>query len=119
MIYAPSRTSQNRLTARVSTKRRQRNVFSLAQRHHIVILVDSSTVAVLTVLRTIFRLVRRWCADLQDTTTPQGRDLNKNHAGPAGFMDDVKEELIAFVTDWRDCGMHVTRFALVRKIGSS
>jgi hypothetical protein len=34
-----------------------------------------------------------------------------------GFLDDIQEELIAFVTDLRDCGMPVTRFALVRMIG--
>jgi hypothetical protein len=34
-----------------------------------------------------------------------------------GFLDDIQEELIAFVNDWRDRGMPVTRFALVRKIG--
>jgi len=28
-------------------------------------------------------------------------------------MDDIKEELIAFVTDWRDRGMPVSRFALI------
>jgi len=54
----------------------------------------------------------------QDTTNPQGRDLSKNHAGPMGFMDDIKEELIAFVTDWRYRGIPVTHFALVHKIGS-
>ena len=64
--------------------------------------------------------VRRWRATLQvqDTTNPQRRDdATHNHRGPTGFLDDIQEELIAFVTDWRDRGMPVTRFALVRKIG--
>jgi hypothetical protein len=62
--------------------------------------------------------VRRWrAATLQDTTNPQGRDdAESHHRGPAGFLDDIQEELIAFVSEWRDRGMPVTRFALVRKI---
>ncbi len=61
--------------------------------------------------------VCRWCAALQDTTIPQGCNIVRNHRGPAGYLDDIQEELIAFVTDWRDRGMPVTHFALVRKIG--
>jgi hypothetical protein len=64
--------------------------------------------------------VRRWRASfqVQDTTNPQGRDdATQNHRGPAGFLDDIQEELISFVSEWRDRGMPVTRFALVRKIG--
>jgi hypothetical protein len=40
MIYNVSGTSQNRLSARVSIQRRQRRQFTLAQRRHIVTLVD-------------------------------------------------------------------------------
>ncbi len=40
MIYALSGTSQNQLLARVSVERRHCRVFSLAQRCHIVTLVD-------------------------------------------------------------------------------
>jgi hypothetical protein len=61
--------------------------------------------------------VSRWRAALQDTTNPPGCDIVKNHTGPAGYLDDIQEQLIDFVTDWRDRGMPVTRFALVRKIG--
>ena len=40
MIYNIGGTSQNRLSARVSIQRRQRRQFTLAQRRHIVTLVD-------------------------------------------------------------------------------
>jgi len=65
--------------------------------------------------------VRRWrvaLVTLQDPTNPQVRNgAVSHHRGPVGFLDDIQEELIAFVTVWRDCGMPVTRFALVHKIG--
>jgi hypothetical protein len=64
--------------------------------------------------------VRRWrdSFQVQDTTKNQGRDdAVSHHRGPAGFLDDIQEELISFVSEWRDRGMPVTRFALVRKIG--
>ena len=52
------------------------------------------------------------------TTNPQAHNgAASHHRGPAGFLDDIQEELIAFVADWRDRGMPVTCFALVRKIG--
>ena len=60
--------------------------------------------------------VCRWCAALQDTTNPQGQNIVRNHRDPVGYLD-IKEELIAFVSEWRDRGMPVTCFALVRKIG--
>jgi hypothetical protein len=97
---------------------------TLAQRRHIVTLVDramqygDSINHAVDNLQISTQSVRRWRAGLQDTTNPQGCDLNKNHAGPAGFIDDIKEALIAFVTDWRDCGMPVSPFAPVCKIGS-
>ncbi len=55
--------------------------------------------------------VRRWRAALQDTTNPSGPcALVKNHKGPAGYLDDIQEQLIDFVNDWRDRGMPVTCF---------
>ena len=69
------------------------------------------------------QIVHRWRAALQvqDTMNPQRcDDAMQNHRGPGpgGFLDDIQEEIIVFVSEWRDRGMPVTRFALVRKIGS-
>ena len=124
MIYYVSGTSQTRLSARVSVERHHHPQFTLASRRHIVTLVDRAMqedgipfIRAVENLRVSGHSVRRWHAALQDTTNPQGRDIVRNHRGPASYLDDIQEELIAFVTDWRDRGMPVTRFALVRKIG--
>ena len=101
-------------------------MFTLAQRGHIITLVDRAVMEDgITLNRAADNLlvsaksVRRWRrAAFQDTMNPQGHDIVRNHRGPAGYLDDIQEELIAFVTDWRDCGMPVTHFALVRMIGS-
>jgi hypothetical protein len=86
-------------------------MFSLAQRCHIVTLVDRamqengmSLVGAAENLQVSAHSVRRWRAALQDTTNPSGpQDIVKNHRGPAGYLDDIQEQLIDFVTDWRDC----------------
>jgi len=130
MIYALSGTSQSRLSARVSFKR-QRRIYTLAQRHHIVTLVDRAVQEdgvsfnrAADNLQVSGHSVRRWrvalvaLVALQDPTNPQVRNgAESRRRGPVGFLDDIQEELIAFVTDWRDRGMPVTRFALVHKIG--
>jgi transposase-like protein len=127
MIYNVGGTSQNRLLARVSIQRCQRRQFTLAQRRPIVTLVDRavqedgvSFIRAAENLQVSAQSVRRWrdSFQVQDTTNPQGRDdATQNHRGPAGFLDDIQEELISFVSEWRDRGMPVTRFALVRKLG--
>jgi hypothetical protein len=117
-------TSQARLSARVSVERQTHRMFSLAQRRHIVTLVDRamqedgiSLVGAAENLQVSAHSVRRWRAALQDTTDPPGYDIVKNHRDPVGYLDDIQEDLIDFVTGWRDRGMPVTRFALVCKIG--
>jgi hypothetical protein len=125
MMYSLSGTSQARLSGRISGERQTRRMFSLAQRRHIVTLVDRamqedgiSFNRAAGNLQVSGHSVRRWRAALQDTTNPSGpRAIVKNHKGPAGYLDDIQEQLIDFVTDWRDRGMPVTRFTLVRKIG--
>ena len=87
-------------------------MFTLAQRRHIDTLVDRamqedgiSFNRAADNLQVSGHSVRRWCAALQDTTNPQGQNIVRNHRDPVGYLDDIKEELIAFVTAWRDCGM--------------
>jgi len=81
-------------------------------------------VSPLTMLWTIFRLAATLFAggvlllSLQDLTNPQVcNGAESHHRGPVEFLDCIQEELIAFVTDWRDRGMPVTCFELVHKIG--
>jgi hypothetical protein len=63
--------------------------------------------------------IYRWRLDanLPDLSTDASdiAEKNKNHQGPEGFLDDVKEELIAFITEWRDRGLPVSRFAVLQK----
>ena len=84
-------------------------MFSLAQRRHIVTLVDRamqedgiSLNRAAENLQVSVHSVSRWRAALQDTTNSPGCDIVKNHRGPAGYLDDIQEELIDFVTNWRD-----------------
>jgi hypothetical protein len=78
MMYSLSGTNQARLSARISGERQTRRMFSLAQRRHIVTLVDramqedgTSLVGAAENLRVSAHSVRRWCAALQDTTILQ------------------------------------------------
>jgi hypothetical protein len=38
------------------------------------------------------------------------------HKGPSSFIDDVKDDLIAFIEHWRERGFPLTRMGLVRKV---
>ena len=51
---------------------------------------------------------------LEDASGVVG-DKTRNHQGPDGFLDDVKEELMTFITEWRDRGLPVSRFAVLKK----
>ena len=108
--------------------KRQRRIYTLAQRRHIVTLVDRAVQEdgvsfnrAADNLQVSGHSVRRWrvaLVALQDPTNPQVcNGAESHHRGPVGFLDCIQEELIAFVTDWRDRGMPVTCFELVRKIG--
>jgi hypothetical protein len=64
--------------------------------------------------------IYRWRADanLPDLSTDSSdiAEKNKNHQGPEGFLDDIKDELISFITEWRDRGLPpVSRFAVLQK----
>ena len=118
MIYALGGTSQSRLSARVSVER-QRRIYTLAQRRQTVTLVDRavqedgvSFIRAADNLQVSSHSVRTWrvaLVALQDPKNPQVRNgAESHHRGPLGFLDDIQVELIAFVTDWRDCGMPVT-----------
>ena len=109
MIYALSGTSQSRLSARVSVER-QRRIYTLAQRRHIVTLVDRAVQEdgvsfnrAADNLQVSGHSVRRWrvaLVALQDPTNPQVcNGAETHHRGPVGFLDDIQEELIAFVCD--------------------
>ena len=39
------------------------------------------------------------------------------HKGPMSMVENIKEELIEYVTNWREKGFPVTRMCLIRKVG--
>ena len=63
--------------------------------------------------------VSRWraCADDLAASVESGRDKLKLNQGPApaGLLDDVEEDLVTFVDEWRMKGLPVSRLSLVRK----
>ena len=71
-------------------------MFSLAQRCHIVTLVDRaiqedgiSFNRAADNLQVRAQSVRRWRAALQDTANPQGRDIIRSHRGPVGYLENI------------------------------
>ena len=61
----------------------------------------------------------RWRADaalpaLSDASSAFA-DRARNHQGPEVFLEDIKEELVTFITEWRDRGLPVSRFAVLQK----
>ena len=85
MIYNVSGTSQTRLLARVLVERQHR-MFTLAQRRHIVTLVDRAMQEDgvsfnhdVDNLQVSAQSVCMWRAALQDTTNLQGHDIVRNH----------------------------------------
>ena len=63
--------------------------------------------------------IYRWRADanLPDLSSDSSdiTERNKNHQGPDGYLDDIKDKLILFITEWRDRGFPVSRFSVVQK----
>ena len=63
--------------------------------------------------------IYRWRANanLPDLSTDSSdiAEKKQNHQGPEGFLDDIKDELISFITEWRDRGLPVSRFAVLQK----
>ena len=59
----------------------------------------------------------RWraCAGNLAASVESGRDKTKLKQGPVGLLDDVEEDLVAFVDEWRLKGLPVSRLSLVRK----
>jgi len=63
--------------------------------------------------------IYRWCANANfpdlSTDSSDIAEKKQNHQGPEGFLDDIKDELISFITEWRDRGLPVSRFAVLQK----
>jgi hypothetical protein len=63
-------------------------------------------------------LVSRWCKVLQvECEDALFISVSKNHRGPENFLDDIAQDLVNFVSQWRDPGMPVSRLAVICKAG--
>jgi DNA-binding transcriptional regulator YiaG len=61
--------------------------------------------------------IRRWH---QNKTALSGSSVENKlslHKGPSSIIDDIKDDLIAFIVHWREKGFPLTRMGLVRKVG--
>ena len=59
--------------------------------------------------------ITRWRAkssSLQQAARPDSLQL---HKGPAAFLAEVNEQMVAYVNEWRAKGMDVSRLSLIRK----
>jgi hypothetical protein len=53
--------------------------------------------------------VPRWCKDLQVERQDTHPSSISNHRGPGSFLDDISQDLVNFVAQWRGRGMPVSR----------
>ena len=105
MIYNVSGRSQNRLMARVSTERRQRRQFTLAQRRHLVTLVDRAMqdVGINKPFKANMRKIyTEWLLEQDaDAAIPSASRLNVS-AWILESVKGIKKETI--VNSWRKTG---------------
>ena len=61
--------------------------------------------------------VSRWRAKAEklEAALATGREKLSLREGPASLLDEVEEELVRFVDEWRSKGLPVSRLSLVRK----
>jgi hypothetical protein len=63
------------------------------------------------------RLVSRWHRGLQVEREDARFISVSNHRGPESFFNDITQDLVIFVSLWRDCGMPVSCLAVICKAG--
>ncbi len=121
MIFNKGGVSQARLQERLlSTSHRRR--YSLSNKLEILTTVASLTERgelsqnqAAAILKVSPSNVSKWQKEqikMQDS--PKG-NLMSIGKGRTGCLDDIEGELLLFVSEWRDRGMPVTRFAVTRK----
>ena len=58
-----------------------------------------------------------WQKNAEALSDSQVENRLSLHKGPMSILDDITQELIEYITHWRERGFPVTRMCLVRKIG--
>ena len=120
----PGGAHRARLAERMDGALQRRKVYPASEKLQILSSVDSlmrtenmnqnqASVA----LQVCSSQVSRWRADTEklEAALASGRDKLKLNPGPAGLLDEVEEELVRFVDEWRAKGLPVSRLSLVRK----
>ena len=123
-VYNPGGIGHARLAERMDSALERRKLYPASEKLQILSSVDSlmkkenmtqnqASVA----MQVIPSQVSRWraCADDLAASVESGRDKLKLNQGPAGLLDDVEEDLVTFVDEWRMKGLPVSRLSLVRK----
>ena len=123
-VYNPGGIGRARLAERMDSALERRKLYPASEKLQILSSVDSlmkkenmtqnqASVA----MQVCPSQVSRWraCADDLAASVESGRDKLKLNQGPAGLLDDVEEDLVTFVDEWRMKGLPVSRLSLVRK----
>jgi len=62
--------------------------------------------------------IQRWQGNKAAFSAAPRSDVESLHRGPSSVLDDIEEDLVAFVEEWRVKGLPVSRVLLMRKAGS-
>jgi hypothetical protein len=128
MIYLKSGISQHCLKQRLNADNHCRRQITLVQRLHLLSLhkkameeglsftcaAESIDVGKSSLLRWHQELVVR---DPTTTLASSRSEIVRNGPGPTSILADIKHDLILFITEWRDRGMPVSRWTVVKKAG--
>ena len=126
MIYNKGGKCSTRVAKKVARPFAPRRSYSLREKALVLSLVEEkmkdesiSLARAASAFNVPVCSIYRWRAnaslpDLSDASSAFA-DKAKNHHGPEGFLEDIKEELVTFVTEWRDRGLPVSRFAVLQK----
>ena len=126
MIYNKGGKSRARAARRLSCDVAARRQYSNHEKSLVLCVVDEkmrkegiSLARAATECGVPASSVFRWRANARlpnlTTDSSDAADKTRNHNGPEGFLDDIKDELITFITEWRDRGLPVSRCAVVQK----
>ena len=123
-VYNPGGGNRARLVKRMDSATLRRKVYPAREKLQILSSVgilmrmENMTQSQASVaLQVCPSQVSRWraCAVKFEDAVESGRQKLKVHQGPAGLLDDVEDQLVTFVEEWRLKGLPVSRLSLVRK----
>ena len=123
-IYNPGGKNRARLVEQMDSAIERRTLYSASKKLQILAAVDTlirtenmTQSQASVALQVCPSQVSRWRARACNlaASVESGWDKMKLKQGPVGLLDDVEEDLVAFVDEWRLKGLPVSRLSLVRK----